>query len=88
MATVYLGNTAPIGLSEGASQQQVTTIQANEADRLLNLTVIKGLWTTQSTEPPAWVESEDERLAADVADVFSNDDHTCVVGRPTKWGEQ
>lgn len=85
MPTVYLGNTSPT--NNDGDTYQVTTVHANEANRADNLAVIRSLWPYHAEKPVAWVESEDQRLAEDIADVFSDENHVCVVGRPENWGE-
>jgi hypothetical protein len=87
MPTVYLGNTAPISSIVEGNDQAVTSVHAYEPNRLDNLTAVRSIWPTQSTNPPAWVECEDERLAEDLADVFSDENHTCSIGKPKGWGE-
>lgn len=82
MPIVYLGNTSPIGSDHPTG---ITTIFANESNRLDSLTAVRNLWPTQSDEPPAWVEGEDERLIEDIADLFSDENHTCEIGRPEDW---
>jgi hypothetical protein len=66
--------------------RQVTTMHLNEVDgedrpsRAMNLSMAGRLWSQHSDRPPAWVESDDELLAALVAD-----DLGCPVGRPKTW---
>ena len=87
MPLVSLGNTSPVGaIEEADSYEEVTTVQANGANRLENLQTIRNLWPFHSEAPPAWVESEDTRLAEDLADVFSDENHACKIGRPKGYG--
>ena len=85
MPIVYLGNTSPLGSFVEGDTTAVTTVHANEPNRLANVAAIKSLWPNHSDAPPAWVESEDTRLAEDIADLFSDETHTCDIGKPKVW---
>jgi len=86
MPIVYLGNTSPSNV-EGDTYQ-VTTIYANEPNRLANLNAIKSLWPYHAEKPAAWVECDDQRLAEDIADIFTDGTNICQIGRPDEWGAE
>jgi hypothetical protein len=66
--------------------RQITTMMLNETDiddrpsRAMNLSLAVRVWSEHSDKPPAWVESDDELMAALIADHFG-----CRVGRPRNW---
>jgi hypothetical protein len=68
---------------------RVTSMNLNEVDgddnpsRAMNLQMAVRLWTMHSNTAPAWVESDDDDLLAQlVADHFNT-----KVGRPKSWTE-
>lgn len=92
MATVRLGNidakdTRTITDEEGNQTVEFTHLAGNRvchvgireqsiAEAFASVTAPNGLWTYQSWEPPAWVESDDEGLAAMLAGFYG-----CPIGR-------
>jgi hypothetical protein len=42
-----------------------------------------GHWRAHSSKPPAWVESDDPQLQAELAAHFG-----CPIGRPSGWTDQ
>jgi hypothetical protein len=68
--------------------RRVTAMNLNEVDgqdepsRGMNLTMLTRLWAMHSDKSPSWVESDDELLAALIADHYG-----CKNGRPKNWKE-
>lgn len=68
--------------------RRVTAMNLNEVDgvdnpsRGMNLTLAIRFWAQHSDQPPAWVESDDDLLAALIADHYG-----CELGRPENWKE-
>jgi hypothetical protein len=101
MPTLYLGNTAPVEVVKTESGKKVSTkrhtlnvgntvteVQFPDGwDLGDQLAALGDLWNYHSDDPPEWVESEDGLLAEVAARRFTNDDHTCEVGRPKGWKE-
>lgn len=49
---------------------------------------VRQLWPYHSdADGPEWVECDDAHFAESVARLFTNDNHTCQVGRPDGWQE-
>lgn len=91
MATVLLGNTNPT--SDAVDGNAVTQFVTPDGTKRLEAvtSITKAYDEYHSVDPPEWVESDDERLAEDIAEHYTweaDDDreaHTCVVGRPSDW---
>lgn len=81
---VQLGNLAPRDVDASQMGNRVTTLvipddlTTNEAVR--TVTDPDGAWGYHSTQPPAWVESDNSDVADQLAAHF-----TCPVGRPADW---
>lgn len=82
MPVIYLGNTSPVG----TKGNQVTTVNSNELDEQSTLSVIANLWPNHSSQPPAWVDTNDQNLAEKISELFSSTDHKCKIGKPENWG--
>ncbi len=102
MATLQLGNTAPVEIvktetgrkvtqsrkKRGDLGDQVTTVSFPAGmDLAEQLAAVTSLWESHSDEPPQWADSDDGLLAEVVARKFTTGDHECVVGRPKSWKE-
>lgn len=100
MATVFLGNTAPTTTSKDVETGEVTrrpsdraktitTVWVDPGSKLVD--VLKSLtdsWDNHaSTDPPSWVESDNEALKLLIIENYSNEDHTVADGRPDDWDE-
>jgi len=83
MPTIYLGNTSPVNAEEKG--RQITTVNANESDDFATLSVIQSLWPNHSNELPAWVVTDNQKLAKDISKAFSVNEHKCVIGKPENW---
>lgn len=102
MASLLLGNTAVVeviktedgkNVTETREKRpglgnQITTVEFAPGLNLAEkLAAVESLWPSHSDDPPEWVESDDDKLAAVVAAQFTADDHECRVGRPSGWKE-
>lgn len=66
-------------------EQRVTRVEVPEgvplAEAFVSITQpVRGVWANHSDEPPMWVESDSEGLAALLAEHFG-----CRIGRPRGW---
>lgn len=102
MASVILGNTAPIDtarpdpavdsyervpLDIGVSETAYhIPTEVGIAEALKTISDTYGAY--HSDNLPAWVESDDTVLAEAIARVFSTEEHTCELGRPNDWGNE
>lgn len=90
---VRLGNSAPLG-AEGDGGNAVTYFQVPKSDSLdVALTTVRSVFGQyHSSDPPEWVECDEDALLAElIARAYtwdaddSRDKHTCKVGRPKSW---
>jgi hypothetical protein len=86
LPTVYLGNVSPLDggrLMRGPQTTQVVFMDNDDlATRMRTVTHVDGLWIRHSTQPPAWVQSDDEDLELALAEHYE-----CPTGRPQDWHE-
>lgn len=99
MAHTLLGNTAPIGVEGNAVTEFWTP---GDWSLLEAATTIRNAYGSDlSSDPPEWVESSDDTLAALLVDAWTWPDreeedpvtgdpvfiaaHTCQLGRPDGW---
>lgn len=54
-----------------------------DAERIRTVLHDDGHWRAHSSQPPAWVESDDELLQNAIAAQWG-----CPVGRPSGWSDQ
>lgn len=84
MPIVYLGNHSALDGGHPIPGTQTTSVVFMDEDdldtRMRTLTHEDGVWVRHSTEPPAWVQSDDEELETAIAAYFN-----CPVGRPNDW---
>lgn len=96
MATVTLGNSAPIDTYRPDDafdaveripldvESSITTYVVPPEVKLGEAirTITDTYLAYHSDNPPEWVESNDPLLAAAVAQHYTTDDHVCEIGRP------
>lgn len=88
MTLVLLGNVNPASL-DGPSITRVDVPEGRK--RVEALREIVDLWTSiggaHGTEDdrPEWVESSDEALAELLSEHWTDEHHSCDVGRPNDW---
>lgn len=102
MATVLLGNTAPIETVRPNPAVDVyekidlpvaaaiTTYRIPDDVKLAEAikTVSDTFNEYHSHDLPEWVESDDPVLAQALAQQFTTEEHSCVVGRPDTWAAE
>lgn len=98
MPQIRLGNVSPVETykpDEGSDEvkqrplkvggkrvgNRVVVMSINE-DVEHELSTVRRLWDRESSEPPAWVEGDDDAFASRVAAMFN-----CEVGQPKGWKE-
>lgn len=86
---IHLGNVAALDNGQLMPAGWRTTeaqfpIGRTHAERLADVVDVSkasnGFWAAHSAAPPAWVESNDPQLEADVAAHYG-----CPIGRPDIW---